>query len=373
MATGVWLQAEVDQAAIGEANNLQALQASLRTVLPLGLLARDGSSPINGFERALGAVLISNQEGRFYYFIVFSDHTLWRATVIESGMNSQANRSPQAAGLSVKRIGIVGLGSAGSKIAISLARMGVRKFFLSDYDLLLPENLQRHGLDWQSVLLHKVDAMAVALHAVAANAEVDVSQFHLTGQESNSTVNGALNRLSSCDLLIDATGNPKAFNLLGGIARASAKPMVWLEVFGGGIGGLIARSRPGVDPCPLDMRAALLRFCSENPAPAELVAAIDYTSETAGGQVLTASDADVSIIAHHAARFAVDCLIGAEQSQYPQSMYLIGLSKCWVFRAPFDTIAVEVPPSPTAKKTGEENVDPETVAFVLELLAKKKK
>lgn len=368
--SGVWLKAEVDQTVIGESEDLDALQARLKTTFTSELLARDGSSPVKGFERAIGAVLVSGQGGSIYFFVVSSGNRLWRATVVESDMTSQANRSPQAASLVMKKVGIVGLGSAGSKIAISLARMGVRKFFLSDYDLLLPENLQRHGLDWRGVLLHKVDAMAVALRAIAADTDIEVSQCHLTGQESNSVVNGTLNRLAGCDLIIDATGNSKAFNLLGGVVRTCEKPMVWLEVFGDGVGGLIARSRPGVDPCPLDMRASLLRFCSENPAPAELISAVDYATETAGGQVLCASDAEVSIIAHHAARLAVDCLTAGESSSYPHSMYLVGLSKCWVFRAPFDTIAVEVNPPVTAERKAEEKLDPETVGFILQLLGK---
>jgi ubiquitin-protein ligase len=49
------------------------------------------------------------------------------------------------------RIGIVGLGSLGSKIAISLARSGVLRFLLVDDDLLIPGNLCRHELSWSSV------------------------------------------------------------------------------------------------------------------------------------------------------------------------------------------------------------------------------
>ena len=39
------------------------------------------------------------------------------------------------------RIGIAGLGSVGSKIAVSLARAGCRKFLLIDEDIFLPENI----------------------------------------------------------------------------------------------------------------------------------------------------------------------------------------------------------------------------------------
>ena len=52
------------------------------------------------------------------------------------------------AGLAPVRVGIVGLGSLGSKIAVSLARSGLRRFLLVDDDVLLPENICRHELSW---------------------------------------------------------------------------------------------------------------------------------------------------------------------------------------------------------------------------------
>jgi tRNA A37 threonylcarbamoyladenosine dehydratase len=63
-------------------------------------------------------------------------------------------------------IGIVGLGSAGSKIAVSLARMGVRNFYLVDHDILLPENLGRNELDWQQVGRHKAKGVETAIGLV---------------------------------------------------------------------------------------------------------------------------------------------------------------------------------------------------------------
>jgi hypothetical protein len=115
--------------------------------------------------------------------------------------------------------------------------------------------------------------------------------------------------------------------------------MVWVEVYGGGMGGMIARSRPGHDPNPQTMRALYNQYCIENPAP-DLKAVGDYRAENAEGDVLTSSDADVAIIAHHAARFAVDTGLVGDNSSYPYSMYLIGLARWWVFTDPFHTIPI---------------------------------
>jgi hypothetical protein len=252
--------------------------------------------------------------------------------------------------------------------------MGVRKFYLVDHDVLLPENLQRHALDWQSVGQHKVDAAATALRHISTGVHVEVSRLHLTGQESNAAISGALDRLSRCDLLVDATANSRVFNLLAAIAQTASKPMVWLEIFGGGIGGLVARSRPGQDPSPQDMRVAYLQYCSEHPNHHLPDASEKYAVETSDGGSLTASDAEVALIAQHAARFVPDCFVSQERSKFPYSMYLIGLQKAWVFEAPFETIPISMASLPSARPpTVAENIAPEEAEFLLELLKKQSK
>jgi hypothetical protein len=251
--------------------------------------------------------------------------------------------------------------------------MGVRHFLLVDHDVLLPENLVRNALDWQGVTQHKVDAVTTAIRNIAADADVAPHRVHLTGQESNAVVGGIAARLGGCDLIIDATANSKTLNLLSAIAHAAQRPLVWLEVFGGGVGGLIARSRPGVDPVALQMRAAYLQYCEDNPAPAGLVAAKNY-SDTVDEKTLTASDADVAIVAHHAARLALDSLLASADSQYPYSMYLIGLSTAWVFTAPFDTIPISVGPLDAGHPDRPSAADPspDDIEFLRGLLAKRK-
>ena len=59
-------------------------------------------------------------------------------TVVAGAGQEEARLGPEALTLGEKRVGVVGLGSAGSKIALMLARSGVRKFVLVDDDLFLP-------------------------------------------------------------------------------------------------------------------------------------------------------------------------------------------------------------------------------------------
>ena len=188
-----------------------------------------------------------------HFFLIFGDNgeKLLKFALIKSDNAQTRTRiPPDLHHIADKSVGIVGLGSVGSKIALSLTRTGVTNFLLVDVDIFLPENVCRHVLDWQNIGEHKVDAIAARLSQIAPNITTDVSRLHLTGQESNAVLNGALNRLGKCDLLIDATASPPVFNLLAAVAANNQKPLLWMEVYAGGIGGMIARSRPGIDPDP---------------------------------------------------------------------------------------------------------------------------
>jgi molybdopterin/thiamine biosynthesis adenylyltransferase len=372
LLNGVWIKADIDAMTISQCRTLKDLQTLFNDSLGADILATDGTSPFSGFDQSLTGVMIKDRAGELHMFCVLRGDSLTACKKVVSDITPTQFRSPDWEALNGKTIGIVGLGSAGSKIAISLVRMGVRNFYLLDHDVLLPENLQRHALDWQGVAQHKVDAMAESLGRIAPGVCVESSRLHLIGQESNAAVSGALNRLAECDLLVDATANPKVFNLMAAVARTASKPMVWMEVYGGGIGGMVAMSRPEVDPTPQDMRGVYLSYCADNPYLTSSQGPADYAVETDEGDVLVASDADISIIAHHAARFVPECFASPERAKYPYSMYLIGLAREWVFEAPFATVPISMESCSAAgwgDNTGQE-FSPEDVEFLLGLFKK---
>jgi molybdopterin/thiamine biosynthesis adenylyltransferase/ubiquitin-protein ligase len=369
---GIWFKTELEKSTIGHPDKLADIRDLLAGRDEATFLATDGTSPVDGFGRLISGVLIVDQAGELHLFIVFPDEEVFGCSRVRSEDVPIQTRSPEWDELNSKTIGIVGLGSVGSKITMSLARMGCRKFYLIDHDLLLPENLQRHALDWQGVVQHKVDAMKASIGLVAPGAQIDVSRLHITGQESSASISGALDRLASCDVLIDATSNARVFNLLAAVARTASRPMIWMEVFGGGMGGLIARSRPGTDPTPQDMRGAYLQYCTDNPAPSLGLDPGNYAIDTEEGHVLVASDADIAIIAHHAARLVPDCFTPPERSNFPYSMYLIGLTKGWIFEAPFDTRPISME-SYSVEGWGndkKQELTPADVEFLLDLLKK---
>lgn len=338
---GVFVRTSLQPKDIGEPQSRAELVMVLAPYGGEQLLAVDGSSPIPKFTPTRTAsVLICDGNGNLHMFLIFSGEKLLRCTPVKSPLGTVQMRAPLAEKLAGKTVGIIGVGSIGSTIAVGLARSGVGKLHVVDYDVLLPENLRRNALDWQSVLLHKVEAIKAAVARVSPTTEVRTSNVHLTGQESSAYVGVVQNQLADCDILVDATADARAFNVVAGIAKAAIKPLVWMEVFAGGIGGLVARSRPGKEPVPQDMRTAFLRFCEANPDEAPELQLEDYAAERAG-KVIVASDAEAGIVAHHAIRFVTDCLCD-ESSKFPYSMYLLGFEATWVFQAPFETIPISM-------------------------------
>lgn len=269
------------------------------------------------------------------------------------------------------RVGIVGCGSVGSKVAVSLARSGIGQFVLVDDDVFGTENLVRHDLDWLSVGFHKADAIAGRIALVSPSATCEVRRVQLAGQEASGSVDSVLKSLGNCDLIIDASANPAVFNLLSQIAGQERKAMIWVEVFAGGIGGMVARHRPGREPDPQTMRQQILTWCGEHEAPWP-TAVGDYAAAPGAGAGAPeiADDGDVSFVASTTARIATDTLLRREPTKFPYAVYMLGLSRGWIFEGPFDTYPIDVGlvDASSAPPPVDEAMIQDGVAFLTRLL-----
>ena len=267
--------------------------------------------------------------------------------------------------LADKTVGIVGCGSVGSKVAASLCRTGVGKFLLIDEDIFFPGNAVRNELDLSITGAHKAVGLRERLKNLAPEVSVRVFRMTLGGQESAASMVGALEALGDCDVLIDATGSPTAFNMIASMATRKSKPMVWAQVFAGGIGGLVGRARPHVDPVPLLARVQIDRWCEDQGV--EWIRPDDperYGGQGADGSPMVADDAEVSVVAAHASRFVIDPLARPDSSIFPFSAYVIGLSSEWLFDQPFDTRPIDLIP---AGEWGEK-VEPLDADALVEIL-----
>ena len=145
-------------------------------------------------------------------------------------------------------ITLVGCGSLGSYLAMSLSRCGISNFTLIDKEYLSPENTPRHlcGLLEASLKMKKVDAIEKRLkeHFPHLECKTHSDDFLKLFQEKEID-------LEKCDLLIIAIGNisiERRINFLQ-IKGEINCPVVylWIEPFG--VGGHILYIHPNDQGC----------------------------------------------------------------------------------------------------------------------------
>lgn len=313
-------------------------------------------------------VVTVDEAGPMMFWAWHKDKSVCPFEAIAPQARNAQRLPPEYENLGRCRVAIVGAGSLGSKVAASLARSGFLDFLLVDDDILRPENVIRNDLDWRNVGDHKVDAVAHRIVNVAPGAKCDLRRARLTGQEASGYTDSVVRALCEADVIVDASASPEVFNLLTMVVKMSGKRLVWGEIFAGGIGGLIARHRPGIDPDPQTMRLALLRWCEDQELPPPPAPTSPY--EATGEAVpLVADDADVSVIAGHVAQLVTD-LIVKEKSDFPFSMYLVGMKPGWIFTQPFETIPLDTGPAGDAPaQPVDTDAQQRGFQFVLDLIA----
>ena len=267
-------------------------------------------------------------------------------------------------------VAIVGCGSVGSKIAASLARSGVGRFVLVDGDVFFAGNVVRNSLDWRAVGLNKPDAVKARISELNPSALVSSFRVDLGAQESSAMTDATLVAIGRCDVIIDATAEPQVFNLCAAAARNEKKVLIWGEVFAGGIGGLVARVRPDLDPVPHAARKQIAQWCVDRGVEPPHASTVQYGLDLPDGTPpLIADDADVAVMAGHMSRYALDALT-RQESQFPQSAYAVGLRAGWIFGAPFDTWPIALVDEGTWGPEKDDNLTEQLEAFVSEFFPK---
>ncbi|WP_417462958.1 ThiF family adenylyltransferase [Kordiimonas sp.] len=282
------------------------------------------------------AVVLRGSEGGLTLLDHFAndDELMTFTTVLAPFDGDRSGLMP--ADIGTKKVGIVGLGSLGSKIAASLARSGVRQFELVDADILHTGNLQRHDGDWRDVGRHKVELVAHRLRLIRRNIEVDVWRSAIGAQVSSQEAANVNQALASCDVIIDATANPDVFNHLAGLSLSHNRSLLWGAVYAGGVGGEMARARVDKDPSPYDIRAVINQYYATSDETPPVATGRGYDGSLGEAAPMQATDADVSVFAAHISAFALDTLCDAEPSNYDAHAYLVGLKRGWLFDGPFD-------------------------------------
>jgi len=120
------------------------------------------------------------------------------------------------------RIGIVGLGSVGSLVAECLARMGIQRFVLVDFDEVQVHNLDRiTGAFYDDIGKLKIDVAARTITSAATGKVIEVRKMAYAVTEES----GYLSSLD-CDVVFSCVDRPWARQVLNHIAYAHLIPVI---------------------------------------------------------------------------------------------------------------------------------------------------
>ena len=118
--------------------------------------------------------------------------------------------------LSKAVVGVAGLGGLGSNIALSLARVGVKKLVLADFDVVEPSNLNRQQYFVRHIGMKKTQALKELINDINPFVEVETHDIFLDEKNVASV-------FGECEILCEAFDNVAGKAMILNEAGASLK------------------------------------------------------------------------------------------------------------------------------------------------------
>ena len=142
-----------------------------------------------------------------------------------------------------RKVAVVGLGSGGSHVVIELAKAGVGKFVLVDYDRIELHNIIRHVCGLSDLGRLKTNVMRD--HVLDKNpfAEVEIHNTNINNAEDARKI------LKGCDVVIAATDNIRSRLNINTLSIELGIPTLYGKCAVRAAGGEVLRVRPKVGPC----------------------------------------------------------------------------------------------------------------------------
>ena len=162
------------------------------------------------------------------------------------GRSDLLARAPGLARIAPRKAVIFGLGALGSMVAWQLARAGVGKLALIDYDFVNAATTPRWLLGVPSAGRFKANVLAELFRQQHPYLEVDPVVFRV-GDAYFDRVAGddRISRsLASADIIVDCTVEKTVQHYLSSIAWEQGIPYVWASATPGAWGGIVGRIHP---------------------------------------------------------------------------------------------------------------------------------
>jgi molybdopterin/thiamine biosynthesis adenylyltransferase len=235
-------------------------------------------------------------------------------------------RQPQLEPLGTKSVGLVGAGALGSPLAALLARAGVGRIAIVDYDIVTVGNRVRHELDLGNVGELKVAGLARRLMRINAWLAVEgrVARF---GSAVTAAVGEAQRQddeltelLGGCDLIVNASAHTATAYHVAQVGRDYGTSVLhtWVSAGAWGARVLLQHSGSGCPEC--------LARTQKQPPPGIVVPewsadpdVVTVVERGCADPTFTGPGFELDATAAAACRLAVQVLAGAEG--YPAPSY----------------------------------------------------
>lgn len=234
-----------------------------------------------------------------------------------------------------KKVAVIGLGTGGSKVAVELAKCGVGTLTLIDYDRIEAHNISRHICGIYDIGRLKTYAVkdAILQHNPLAQVEIynmDVSKSLMEFERI----------VSTCDLVIAATGSPAINNLTNEICIKHNIPAIYAAAWEKARAGYVMRVIPRQTACFNCVHEILLKTAP----PLDQERVIDYSIITDPNELRAEPglSIDASLIALLQAKMALLTLVRDKDTDLEdiRQDYLLWLNKSYDRFKPFSCLKI---------------------------------
>lgn len=244
---------------------------------------------------------------------------------VRGAADDQAARMPAVRALAEKTVAVVGLGAIGAPIAIELARSGIDKLILVDFDIVEPATIRRWSLGWAAVGRRKEEVLQehLGVHYPDTIIEAVSAQLGSAFRLENTPpqIDIVQDIIQQADVIVDASAELGVNHVLSDFTAKIGKPYVVANATPGAWGGMVAQFLPDKDQaCWYCLREALYgEEASIELPPADPHG--DVQPPGCGDITFTGTSYDLREISMETVRIVAGILAG----DYPETTWDLGI------------------------------------------------
>jgi molybdopterin/thiamine biosynthesis adenylyltransferase len=242
-------------------------------------------------------------------------------------------------------VAVIGLGTGGAMVATQLARCGIGRMRLVDFDRLEVRNIARHVCSLRDIGRYKTRAVRDLLLDISPVIQVETYEADVLAQPDvlEKVVDG-------CDLVVAATDSEQSKIAINQACWPRGIPAVYGAAYNRAFGGDIFRVIPPDGACYNCFQTVVIEFFGAPPAAATDFSP-GYTDPSRMADLIAEPGLglDVGVIALLMAQMALLTLLRNTTTTLPDlptNWLLFGNRAEWIFQKPLESLFIDVPKRP---------------------------